>query len=223
MHCRRWVGRERQPPTQACYRPFQMHGSVEEHIGTAALEGYSLQELGPEALEAADGHLLICACLPQPPGGNRTIQHGSPHQGRPVLFADRPIAGRFIFRTPWGLPDRRPGAATWISPPPATTCSAGSEIRQEPNRRAMEEGTARTAGRMNSRTSAADRLGPRTNVHPCASRGEPDHNTGLRVEAMAFPLTRFASCRGTIPGSIPLRAQMSGAEGCTHCRRSLAL
>src|ERR1017187_1111836 len=30
--------------------------------------------------------------------------------------------------------------------------SGGSEIRQDPNRRAREEGTARTAGRMNSRT-----------------------------------------------------------------------
>jgi hypothetical protein len=38
-----------------------MQGSIEEHIGAAALEGYSLQELGPEALEAADCHLLICA------------------------------------------------------------------------------------------------------------------------------------------------------------------
>ena len=53
--------------------------------------------------------------------------------------------------------------------------SAGSEIRQGPNRRAMEQGKARTGGRMNSRTSAADRLGPRTKVHPCASR------SGLRV------------------------------------------
>src|ERR1017187_3492462 len=61
MHCRRWAGWERQPPTQACYRPFQMHGSIEEHIGAANLEGYSLQELGPEALEAAESHLLICA------------------------------------------------------------------------------------------------------------------------------------------------------------------
>ena len=50
-----------QPPTQACYRPLQMHGSVGEHIGAVTLEGYSLQELGPEVLEAADGHLLICA------------------------------------------------------------------------------------------------------------------------------------------------------------------
>jgi hypothetical protein len=38
-----------------------MHGSVGEHIGAVTLEGYSLQELGPEVLEAADGHLLICA------------------------------------------------------------------------------------------------------------------------------------------------------------------
>ena len=36
-----------------------MHG--EEHIGAATLERYSLQELGPEALEAAECHLLICA------------------------------------------------------------------------------------------------------------------------------------------------------------------
>ena len=61
MHCRRPVGRERQPPTQACYRPLQMHGSVEEHIGAATLEDYSLQELGPEALETAECHILICA------------------------------------------------------------------------------------------------------------------------------------------------------------------
>src|ERR1017187_3662756 len=61
MHCRRWAGWERQPPTQACYRPFQMRGSIEEHIGAATLEGYSLQELGPEALEATECHLLICA------------------------------------------------------------------------------------------------------------------------------------------------------------------
>ena len=61
MHCRRRVGRERQPPTQACYRPLQMHGSVEEHIGAATLEGYSLQELGREALDTAECHLLICA------------------------------------------------------------------------------------------------------------------------------------------------------------------
>ena len=38
-----------------------MHGSGEEHIGAATLEGYSLQELGPEALEAVECHLLICA------------------------------------------------------------------------------------------------------------------------------------------------------------------
>ena len=50
-----------QPPTQTCYRPFQMHGSVEEHIGAATLVDYSVQELGPEALEAAECHLLICA------------------------------------------------------------------------------------------------------------------------------------------------------------------
>ena len=55
------AGLERQPPTQACYGPFQMHGSVGEHIGAATLEDYSLQELGPEALEAVEGHLLICA------------------------------------------------------------------------------------------------------------------------------------------------------------------
>jgi len=38
-----------------------MHGSVEEHIGAATLQGYSLQELGPEALEAAECHLLVCS------------------------------------------------------------------------------------------------------------------------------------------------------------------
>jgi hypothetical protein len=38
-----------------------MHGSVEEHIGAATLEDYSLQELGPEALETAECHLQICA------------------------------------------------------------------------------------------------------------------------------------------------------------------
>jgi hypothetical protein len=38
-----------------------MHGPVEEHIAAATLEDYSLQELGPEALEAAECHLLICA------------------------------------------------------------------------------------------------------------------------------------------------------------------
>src|ERR1017187_8603063 len=55
------AGLERQPPTQACYRPFQMRGSVGEHIGAATLEDYSLQELGPEALEGVESHLLICA------------------------------------------------------------------------------------------------------------------------------------------------------------------
>ena len=38
-----------------------MLSSGEEHIGAATLEGYSLQELGPEALEAVECHLLICA------------------------------------------------------------------------------------------------------------------------------------------------------------------
>src|ERR1035438_4130964 len=96
---------------------------------------------------------------------------------------------------------------------PAAT-SSGSEIRQEPNRTAMEEGTARTAGRMNSRTSAADMLGTLTNVHPRASRIRPGRNAGLHLETMAFPLRCLASCHGTIPGSIPLQAQLSGAEGC---------
>ena len=45
----------------ACYRPLQMLGSGDEHIGAATLEGYSLRELGPEALEAVECHLLICA------------------------------------------------------------------------------------------------------------------------------------------------------------------
>src|ERR1019366_3088714 len=103
---------------------------------------------------------------------------------------------------------------------PAAT-SSGSEIRQEPNRPAMQEGTARTAGRMNSRTSAADMLGPRTNVHPCARLSRPGRNTGL--ETMAFPLSRLGSCHGTTPNSTHLQAQMTGAEECTHCRRSLAL
>jgi hypothetical protein len=38
-----------------------MLGSGDEHIGAATLEGYSLRELGPEALEAVECHLLICA------------------------------------------------------------------------------------------------------------------------------------------------------------------
>jgi hypothetical protein len=37
-----------------------MNGSGEEHIGAAALENYSLQELDEEALEAAERHLLEC-------------------------------------------------------------------------------------------------------------------------------------------------------------------
>src|SRR5271169_3929606 len=56
----RAAGRERQR-AQACYRPSQMLSSGDEHIGTANLEGYSLQELGPEALEAVECHLLLCA------------------------------------------------------------------------------------------------------------------------------------------------------------------
>jgi hypothetical protein len=32
-----------------------------EHIGEATLEDYSLQKFGPEALEAAECHLLVCA------------------------------------------------------------------------------------------------------------------------------------------------------------------
>jgi hypothetical protein len=88
-------------------------------------------------------------CLLRAAGGNRTIQHGSPHQGRPVLFTDHPIAGRFICRTPLGLPDRRPGAATWISPPPATTwlirslrCSLNTNVAK----RAATQHRARTPG-----------------------------------------------------------------------------
>jgi len=38
-----------------------MLSSGEEHIGAATLEGYSLRELGPAALEAVECHLLICA------------------------------------------------------------------------------------------------------------------------------------------------------------------
>ena len=38
-----------------------MQFSDEEHIGAATLEGYSLQDLGPEVLEAAECHLLVCA------------------------------------------------------------------------------------------------------------------------------------------------------------------
>jgi hypothetical protein len=38
-----------------------MLSSGEEHIGAATLEGYSLQEFGPEAPEAVECHLLICA------------------------------------------------------------------------------------------------------------------------------------------------------------------
>ena len=34
----------------------------DEHVGPATLEDYSLQNLGPEALEAAECHILICAC-----------------------------------------------------------------------------------------------------------------------------------------------------------------
>src|ERR1039458_3383582 len=49
------------PGSRTCYRPFQMHGSVGEHIGAATLEDYSLQELGPEAVEGVESHLLICA------------------------------------------------------------------------------------------------------------------------------------------------------------------
>jgi hypothetical protein len=38
-----------------------MHSSGEEHLGAATLEGHSLQKLGPEALEAVECHLLLCA------------------------------------------------------------------------------------------------------------------------------------------------------------------
>ena len=39
-----------------------MHGSIDEHIGAATLERYSLGELGPAALEAVvECHLLVCA------------------------------------------------------------------------------------------------------------------------------------------------------------------
>ena len=38
-----------------------MHGSIEEHIETATLEDYSLRRLGPEAVGAVEGHLLVCA------------------------------------------------------------------------------------------------------------------------------------------------------------------
>jgi hypothetical protein len=41
-----------------------MHGSIDEHIGAATLERYSLGEFGPAALEAVvECHLLVCvAC-----------------------------------------------------------------------------------------------------------------------------------------------------------------
>ena len=38
-----------------------MHGSIEEHIEAAVLEQYSLQVSYPEALEALERHLRICA------------------------------------------------------------------------------------------------------------------------------------------------------------------
>jgi len=39
-----------------------MHGSIEEHVGAATLERYSLGEFGPAALETVvESHLLICA------------------------------------------------------------------------------------------------------------------------------------------------------------------
>ena len=38
-----------------------MHGSFEEHIGAATLEQYSLQVSLPEAEEAVECHLQICA------------------------------------------------------------------------------------------------------------------------------------------------------------------
>ncbi|MGD0668735.1 MAG: hypothetical protein ABSB23_14335 [Bryobacteraceae bacterium] len=39
-----------------------MHGSIDEHIGAATLERYSLGQFGPAVLEAVvESHLLICA------------------------------------------------------------------------------------------------------------------------------------------------------------------
>jgi hypothetical protein len=40
---------------------YQMRGSIEEPVGAATLEDYSLQKPGPEALEAVEAHLLVCA------------------------------------------------------------------------------------------------------------------------------------------------------------------
>jgi hypothetical protein len=51
---------------------------------------------------------------------------------------------------------------------------ARSEIRQGPNRLAIEEGTARIAGRMNKRTSVSEIPESQLNCHPCASRGRLD-------------------------------------------------
>src|SRR5262245_34422126 len=56
---------------------------------------------------------------------------------------------------------------------PASTCSRSS-IRHAPSRRAIEEGTARIAGRMNSRTSDSETAEPELHLHPCASRGRLD-------------------------------------------------
>ena len=54
-------GNRRRPP-KARYRSLWMHGSIEEHVGAATLERYSLGEFGPAALEAVvESHLLICA------------------------------------------------------------------------------------------------------------------------------------------------------------------
>ena len=47
-----------------------MHGSIEEHIGAATLERYSMGEFGPAALEAVvEDHLLICAACCDRLGG----------------------------------------------------------------------------------------------------------------------------------------------------------
>jgi hypothetical protein len=61
---------------------------------------------------------------------------------------------------------------------------ARSAIRQGPSRSAMEEGTARTAGRMNSRTSDSEMLEPLLNIHLCARRSG--------WECIAFPNSIFA-------------------------------
>ena len=55
----------------------------------------------------------------------------------------------------------------------------------------IDLGTARTAGRMNSRTSACDKPGWRSNVHRCARRNAPECIS--IPEAIIFDLLRSGS------------------------------